>query len=227
MSKKNMKAKATSKQGTKLALAEYVQRFGRDMGTAEEAFGRMAKGYAEAVKWYPSDAAREFKASYPQISAVQWSLLELVGNGCGSPRLMWLSEFAAARVLALRKPEQDKFFSGEKGVELYDPKTGGTRTVPYTKMRNADVYQAVDAVGKRVRTVEEQKEYFEAKKAAAEEYAARTFGQPYKVNGDGMEVFRACWIGQAEMRDALVESFGGDVAEAVRYVRASQKKEAV
>ena len=43
MSKKNMKAKAPAKQETKLALAEYVQRFGRDMGTAEEAFGRMAK----------------------------------------------------------------------------------------------------------------------------------------------------------------------------------------
>jgi hypothetical protein len=203
MKKHNNKGRMMKKEEKEAAgLERAVVQFGRAYGKTLKNIRQMAQIYSNAVKTYREKAVARFSAAYPVFTENTWERLRMIGNGDANPGILFVSDIAATKVCRMTKNEQDEFFSGTNGIEVYNPQTRKAETIGYDQLKPRHVCMLFDKQGK-CRTLAEQVAF--SNKAAKSKETKNKEIPPYAIEGSFLAVRKRCRIGLNELKDIVAK----------------------
>ena len=197
----------------------YIQQFRQELESSNCSVLRMGEIYVAALK-LNHRCGPKFTEAFPQVSGNRWERLRLIGHGDVDVDIWYMSDLAAVAALRLREVDRTAMIAAAKeGVDIVSRDGKTIRKVDLKNPSQEKLNILIDKTTRRLRTIEEQREYLEEKRKA--KAAGEAANLPYSVEGSFIQVRRTCRLMKTDVRNMLLELFEGDAKTASKFVLAA------
>lgn len=192
-----------------ITLDDLVIEFASTMTLGMKAVKAAAETYVDALRRYPTKAARQFAERFPSIRRETWSMLEDIGTGHLPPNALMMSSGAAQKLKDAKLPRAVAEKVTNSIVSVYNPAKNCYEDVRFTHLTESQADIILNPVSHCIRNKDQQKRYVvrDAKRFEKKDKPKPKF---YAVVEDGVIFRKGAKLSFAELRVILNEREASD-----------------
>lgn len=187
-----------------ITLDDLVIEFASTMSLGMKAVKAAAETYVDALRRYPSKAAKQFSERFPSIRRETWAILEDIGTGQLPPNALMMSSGAVQKLKDAKLPRAVAEKITNSIVSVYNPAKNCYEDVRFTHLTESQADIVLNPVSHCIRNKNQQARYI-AREAARFAKKDRPKPRFYVVVDDGVIFRKGAKLSFAELRAILDE----------------------